>query len=166
MDIKMETLKVNLILPMEEIIPEEIIIQNILPLAPQLGLVSRKYYRYLPKKEKNIIFPSINNKNKVFIQKDYLTFEYEYKINFNKLNELIEDTRVSSLNISNTSNIFIEIKSMFISILESDLNVINNWKYKNTFLSVKRDHENNKKSFVNFQWIDSFVTSFLFYLYH
>ena len=55
-------------------------------------------------------------------------------INFNKLNELIEDTRVCSLNISNTSNIFIEIKSMFISILESDLNVINNWKYKNTFL--------------------------------
>jgi hypothetical protein len=159
-------LSINLILPMEEIIPEEIIIQNILPLAPQLGLACKKYYEYLPKKDKNIIFPSINNKNKVYIQKDYLTFEYEYKINFNKLNELIEDTRVCSLNISNTSNIFIEIKSMFISILESDLNVINNWKYKNTFLSVKRDHENNKKSFVNFQWIDSFVTSFLFYLYH
>ena len=158
-------LSVNLILSMEEIIPEEIIIQNILPLAPQLGLVSRKYYRYLPKKEKNIIFPSINNKNKVYIKKDYLTFEYEYKIDFDKLNELIEDTRVCSLNISNTNDIFIQIKSMFILLLE-DLSIINEWKYKNTFLCVKREHENNKKIFINYDWIDSFVTSFIFYLYH
>ena len=158
-------LSVNLILSMEEIIPEEIIIQNILPLAPQLGLVSRKYYRYLPKKEKNIIFPSINNKNKVYIKKDYLTFEYEYKIDFDKLNQLIEDARVSSLNISNTSDIFIEIKSMFILLLE-DLSIINKWKYKNTFLCVKREHENDKKIFINFDWIDSFVTSFIFSLYH
>lgn len=165
---KMETiseLSINLSLPIEDVLPDDIIIQNILPLAPQLGLTRKKYYSYLPKVNKNIIFPSVCNNKKVYLKKDNLTFEYEYKIDFNKLNQLIEDARVSSLNISTTSDIFIQIKSIFVLLLE-DLNIIDGWKYKNTFLCVKREHENNKKIFINFNWIDSFVTSFIFYLYH
>jgi hypothetical protein len=51
-----------------------------------------------------------------------------------------------------------------------DRNVMDGWKYKNTFLNVERSHydkfEVKKVQFVRMDWINSFVTSFIMHLYH
>lgn len=97
-------------------------------------------------------------------------FEHGVKIDFKKLNELIEHSDVQRLDISTHHPIFLEIKKMFEVILTIDRSAIDGWKYKNTFLNVERDHydkyEAKKVQFVAMNWIDSFVTSFIWHLYH
>ena len=159
---------------MQTMLPTEVIIQRILPLAPQLGTTCREYHENLPKISEehkgNIKFPSVENKNPVFVKHGNLTFEYEAKIDFKKLNEWIEHHDVQTLHISTHHPIFIEIRKMFEMILEGDRSKIDNWKYKNTFIRVDEDHydknKNRKAQFVQMDWINSFVTSFIFYLYH
>jgi hypothetical protein len=159
---------------MQTVLPAEVIIQHILPLAPQLGTTCREYRENLPSIEDeqkgNIKFPSVENKNPVFIKQGNVTFEYEAKIDFKKLDELIEHPNVQGLKISTHHPIFLEIKKMFEVILEMDRSVIDGWKYKNTFLNVEDSHydrnKNKKVQFVQMDWINSFVTSFIFYLYH
>ena len=159
---------------MQTILPAEVIIQHILPLAPQLGTTCSEYREHLPQieeeKKANIKFPSVENKNPVFVKQGNLMFEYEAKIDFKKLNELIEDHSVQELRISTKSQIFLEIKKVFESILTMDRSVMNDWKYKNTFLRVNEDHYdkygNKKVQFVQMDWINSFVMSFIFNLYH
>ena len=91
-------------------------------------------------------------------------------IDFKKLNEWIEHPNVQRLDISTHQPIFLEIKKMFEVILTMDRSVMDDWKYKNTFLNVERSHydryEVKKVIFVQMDWIDSFVMSFIFYLYH
>jgi len=159
---------------MNTILPPELILQHIFPFAPQLGTTCHEYHEHLPKiadeQKANIKFPSVENKNPVFIKQGNMTFEYEAKIDFIKLNELIEHDDVRGLNISAHHPIFLEIKKMFEVILEMDRSVIEGWKYKNTFLNVEEDHydrnKNKKIQFVQMDWINSFVTSFIMYLYH
>jgi hypothetical protein len=159
---------------MQTILPAEVIIQQILPLAPQLGTTCREYREHLPRIEEeqkgNIKFPSVENKNPVYIEKGNIKFEYEVKIDFKKLDELIEHRDIQELNISTMHPIFLEIKKMFEVILTMDRSVIDSWKYKNTFLRVKEDHYdkygNKKVQFMQMDWINSFVTSFIMYLYH
>ncbi len=159
---------------MQTILPAEVIIQHILPLAPQLGTTCSEYREHLPHIEEsqkgNIKFPSVKNKNPVFIKQGNTTFEYEAKIDFKKLNEWIEHPNVQRLEISTHHPIFLEIKKVFEVILTMDRSVMNGWKYKNTFLSVQENHydknKNKKVQFVQMDWINSFVTSFIFYLYH
>ena len=159
---------------MQTILPAEVIIQHILPLAPQLGTTCSEYREHLPHIEQsqkaNIKFPSAENKNPVFIQKGNTTFEYEAKIDFKKLDEWIEHPNVQRLEISTHHPIFLEIKKVFEVILTMDRSVMNGWKYKNTFLSVQENHydknKNKKVQFVQMDWINSFVTSFIMYLYH
>jgi hypothetical protein len=59
---------------------------------------------------------------------------------------------------------------MFEMILEGDRSKIDNWKYKNTFIGVEENHydrnKNKKVQFVKMDWMNSFVTSFIMYLYH
>jgi hypothetical protein len=110
----------------------------------------------------NIKFPSVENKNPVFIKQGNITFEYESKIDFKKLDELIEHHDVQELNISTDHRIFLEIKKMFEVILKMDRSVMNGWKYKNTFIQIEQDNY----EFLRMDWIDSFVTNFIFYLYH
>jgi len=90
--------------------------------------------------------------------------ENKVKIDFKKLNEWIEHPSIQRLDISTHHPIFLEIKKMFEVILTMDRSVMDEWKYKNTFLNV--EYENKKVQFVQMDWIDSFVTSFIFYLYH
>ena len=94
----------------------------------------------------------------------------EVKIDFKKLDEWIEHRNVQRLDISTHQPIFLEIKKMFEVILTMDRSVMDDWKYKNTFLNVERSHydryEVKKVIFVQMDWIDSFVMSFIFYLYH
>ena len=159
---------------MQTILPAELVLQRILPLAPQLGLTCREYREHLPSIEEeqkgNIKFPSVENKNPVFIKQGNIAFEYEAKIDFKKLNEWIEHHDVQTLHISTKSQIFLEIKKVFESILKMDRSVMDDWKYKNTFLNVERSHydkyEAKKVQFVAMNWIDSFVTSFIWHLYH
>jgi hypothetical protein len=159
---------------MQTVLPAEVIIQHILPLAPQLGTTCREYREHLPQIEEsqkgNIIFPSVENKNPVFIKQGNTTFEYEAKIDFKKLDELIEDRTVQELRISTKSQIFVEIKKVFESILTMDRSVMNGWKYKNTFIQVDESHYDSckirKPTFVQMDWMNSFVMSFIFYLYH
>jgi hypothetical protein len=159
---------------MQTILPAEVIIQRILPIAPQLGLTCREYRENLPRIEEsqkgNIKFPSVENKNPVFIKHGNVTFEYEAKIDFKKLDELIEDRSVQELRISTKSQIFLEIKKVFESILTMDRRVMNGWKYKNTFIQVDESHydsdKTRKPTFVQMDWMNSFVMSFIFYLYH
>jgi hypothetical protein len=159
---------------MQTVLPAEIIIQCILPLAPQLGTTCREYREHLPQIEEtqkgNIKFPSVENKNPVFIKQGNIAFEYEAKIDFNKLNQMIEDESVQTLSISTKSYIFVEIKKMFEVILASDRSVMNGWKYRQTFFYVNEDHydscKNRKPTFVKMDWMNSFVMSFIFYLYH
>ena len=124
------------------ILPHELIIQQILPRAPQLGLASKELYQHLPRigpdQKSNMKFPSSQNKNPVQIKHGNLNFEYEARIDFKKLDELIEDENVQRLNISTKSAIFLEIKRIFEIILKNPVFVMN----------------------------DSFVMSFIFYLYH
>ena len=92
------------------------------------------------------------------------------KIDFKKLDEWIEHPNVQRLQVSTNDSIFLEIKRVFEVILTMDRSVMDGWKYKNTFLNVVRSHhdkyENKKVQFVQMNWIDSFVTSFIMYLYH
>ena len=155
-------------------LPFDLIVQEILTKAPQLGLASKKLYDILPKipseQKVNIQFPSSQNRNPIQIQNGNLSFEYEAKINFSELDKLIEDEKVQRLNISNRSPIFIEIKRIFEIILKNPVSVMDGWKYKRTFITVDETHYDayryRKPTFVHFNWMDSFVMSFLFYLYH
>ena len=119
---------------MQTLLPAEVIIQLILPLAPQLGTTCREYRENLPNIEEsqkgNIKFPSVENQNPVYVEKGNLTFEYEARIDFKKLDEWIEHPNVQRLDISTDHPIFLEIKKIVRS-------AINRWKYKNTFLNVE-----------------------------
>ena len=159
---------------MQTILPAEVIIQCILPLAPQLGTTCREYREYLPQIEEeqrtNIKFPSVENKNPIFIKQGNIKFEYEAKIDFERLDRMIEDRGVQELNISTKSPIFLEIMKIFEVILANDRNVMDCWKYKHTFIQVDESHydsrKNRKPTFVQMDWMNSFVMSFIFYLYH
>ena len=159
---------------MQTLLPAELVLQRILPLAPQLGTTCREYREHLPSIDEaqkgNIKFPSVENKNPVFVKQGNLMFEYEARIDFKKLNEWIEDCSVQELRISTKSQIFLEIKKIFESILKMDRSVMNGWKYKNTFIQVDESHydscKTRKPTFVQMNWMDSFVMSFIFYLYH
>jgi hypothetical protein len=159
---------------MQTILPAEVIIQRILPLAPQLRTTCREYHEHLPKIEEeqksNIKFPSVENKNPIFIKQGNIAFEYEAKIDFKKLDEWIEHHDVQTLHISTHHPIFLEIKKVFEVILEMDRSVMDGWKYRQTFFYVEEDHydrnKNKKVQFVQMDWMNSFVTSFIFYLYH
>jgi hypothetical protein len=159
---------------MQTILPAEVIIQHILPLAPQLGTTCHEYREHLPhiedEQKANIKFPSVENKNPVFIKQGNIAFEYEAKIDFKKLNEWIEHSNVQRLEISTHHPIFLEIKKIFELILTMDRSVMNGWKYKNTFLNVEDNHydkyKNKKVQFVQMDWMNSFVTSFIMHLYH
>ena len=148
-----------------QVLPAEVIIKHILPLAPQLGTTCSEYREHLPQIDEelqtNIKFPSVENKNPVFIKQGNTTFEYEAKIDFKKLDELIENHDVQELNISTDHPIFLEIKKIFEVILEMDRSVMNGWKYKNIFIQVEQDNY----EFLQMDWINSFVTNFIFYLY-
>ena len=155
-------------------LPPELVIQNILTRAPQLGLACKEFYEHLPKiapdQKSNIRFPSPQNKNPIQIKNGNLAFEYEAKIDFRSLNQLIEDEKVQGLNISTKSPIFLEIKRIFEIILKNPVSVMDGWKYKSTFIHVDETHFDaykcRKPTFVNLEWMDSFVLSFIFYLYH
>jgi len=155
-------------------LPPELVIQKILTRAPQLGLACKEFYEHLPKiapdQKSNISFPSLQNKNPVQIKNGNLTFEYEAKIDFAKLNRLIEDDKCKTLSISTKSQIFIEIKRIFEIILKNPVSVMEGWKYKSTFIEVDKTHYDahkcRKPTFIHFEWMDSFVMSFMFYLYH
>jgi hypothetical protein len=155
-------------------LPRELVIEHILTRAPQLGLACKEFYTLLPKiapdQKSNIRFPSAKNKNPIQIKHGNLMFEYEAKIDFGKLNDLIEDKKVQGLNISTKSPIFIEIKRIFEIILKNPISVMDCWKYKSTFICVDETHFDaykcRKATFVNLEWMDSFVLSFIFYLYH
>ena len=155
-------------------LPRELVIQNILTRAPQLGLACKEFYEHLPKiapdQKANISFPSPQNKNPIQIKHENISFEYEAKIDFRSLNQLIEDKKVQDLNISTKSPIFIEIKRVFEIILKNPVSVMDSWKYKSTFIHVDETHFDaykcRKATFVNLDWMTSFVMSFIFYLYH
>jgi hypothetical protein len=155
-------------------LPLDLVIQNILTRAPQLGLAHKELNKYLPKitpdQKSNIRFPSPQNKNPIQIKNGNLAFEYEAKIDFAKLNQLIEDEKVQGLNISTSSPIFLEIKRIFEIILKNPVSVMDGWKYKSTFIHVDETHYDaykcRKPTFVNLDWMTSFVMSFIFCLYH
>ena len=151
---------------MQTLLPAELVLQRILPLAPQLGTTCREYREHLPcideTQKGNIKFPSVENKNPVFIKQGNITFEYEAKIDFKKLDKLIEHHDVQELNISTDHPIFLEIKKIFELILKMDRSVMNGWKYKNTFIQIDQDNY----EFLRMDWIDSFITNFIFYLYY
>ena len=151
-------------------LPRELIIQQILPRAPQLGLACKELYQHLPKiapdQKANIRFPSSQNNNPVQIKHENLNFEYEARIDFKKLDKLIEDNSVRELRISTKSPIFLEIKQIFEIILKNPVSVMDEWKYKSTFRQVDISHMYRKVQFVQLEWMDSFVMSFIFYLYH
>ena len=155
-------------------LPRELVIQHIMTKAPQLGLACKEFYNILPKiapdQKANIRFPSPENKNPVQIKHENLNFEYEARIDFAKLNELIEDKKVQELNISTSSPIFLEIKQIFEIILKNPVSVMDDWKYKSTFIHVDKTHYDaykyRKPTFVHMKWMDSFVMSFIFCLYH
>ena len=158
---------------MQTLLPAELVLQRILPLAPQLGTTCREYRDHLPRieeKKGNIKFPSIENKNPIFIKHGNIAFEYEAKIDFERLDRMIEDRSVQELNISTKSPIFLEIMKIFEVILANDRNVMDCWKYKHTFIRVDESHydsrKNKKPTFVQMGWMNSFVMSFIFYLYH
>ena len=159
---------------MQTVLPAEVIIQHILPLAPQLGTTCREYREHLPQfseeQKGNLKFPSVENKNPVYIEKGNIMFEYEARIDFDKLDQMIEDRSVQTLNISTKSQIFVEIKKIFEVILANDRSVMDGWKYKSTFIRVDESHydsgKTRKPTFVQMDWMNSFVMSFIFYLYH
>jgi hypothetical protein len=140
------------------------VIQHILSFASQLGTTCSKYLSHLSQiedeQQNTINFQFFDNKS----------LEYMTKIDFKELNRLIEHQNVQRLDISTTHPIFLEIKKVFEVILTMDRSVMDGWKYKNTFLNVERDHydkyEAKKVKFVAMNWIDSFVTSFIWNLYH
>ncbi len=155
-------------------LPRELIIKEILTKAPQLGIACKEFYEFLPKitpeQRFNVRFPSSRNKNPVQINNGNLSFEYEAIIDFSKLNALIEDHNVQTLNISTQHTIFIEIKRMFEIILNNPVSIMDGWIYKSTFMYVNNTHydkcNHRKAYFTQMEWMDSFVTSFIFNLYH
>jgi hypothetical protein len=155
-------------------LPRELVIEHILTRAPQLGLACKELYEHLPKiapdQKANIRFPSLKNNNPVQIKNGNLAFEYEAKIDFVNLNQLIEHENIRTLNCSTKSPIFIEIKRIFEIILKNPVSVMYGWKYKSTFICVDETHFDaykcRKATFVNLEWMDSFVLSFMFYLYN
>lgn len=155
-------------------LPRDLVIQNILTRAPQLGLACKEFYEHLPKiapdQKANISFPSPQNKNPIQIKHENISFEYEAKIDFVNLNQLIEHENIRTLNCPTKSPIFIEIKRIFEIILKNPVSVMDGWKYKSTFIQVDETHFDaykcRKATFVNLEWMDSFVLSFMFYLYH
>jgi hypothetical protein len=157
-----------------DILPHELVIQQILTRAPQLGLASKEFYKLLPKiapdQKSNIKFPSVKNRNPIYIKNNNLQFEYEVRINFKKLDEMIEDNSVRELRISTKSPIFLEMKRMFKIILKNTVSIMDGWKYKSTFIQVDESHYDahkyRKAQFLQLEWMDSFVMSFIFYLYH
>jgi hypothetical protein len=152
-------------------LPHELVIQHILTKAPQLGLTCKEFYVHLPKisryQNSNIRFPSAKNINPLQVRHENLTFEYESRIDFAKLNELLEDKNVQELNISTTSDIFLEIKRFFTIILENHISIIDGWKYKSNFMRVDESQYDVYKhrkdnSFLHTDWITmSFVMSFI-----
>ena len=122
---------------MQTVLPAEVII----PLATQLETTYSEYREHSPQVGNGGI------------------------IDFKKLNEWIEHSDVQRLDISTIHPIFLEIKKIFEVILTMDnRSAIDGRKYKNTFLNV--EYEAKKVQFVAMNWIDSFVTSFIMYLYH
>ena len=93
-----------------------------------MGLACKEFYEHLPKikpdQKENIRFPSAKNNNPIQIKNGNLAFEYEAKIDFRSLNQLIEDKKVQGLNISTKSPIFIEIKRVFEIILKNPVSVM------------------------------------------
>jgi len=152
----------------------DLVVYHILQRAPQLGLTCKEYYELIPKIEPdekhNIKFPSTKNNNPVYIKNGELKFEYEACIDFQKLDEMIEDNCVRTLNISTKSQIFIEIKRIFEIILKNPESVMNSWKYRSTFIHVNESHYDNNKcrkpTFVQLDWMNSFVLSLIMSLYH
>jgi hypothetical protein len=159
---------------MQTVLPTELVLQCILPLAPQLGTTCREYREHLPhiqdKQKANIKFPSVENKNPIYIKEGNIMFEYEAKIDFKELDMLIENNDVQTLNISTHHQVFLKIKKYFEIILQNDRSIIDDWKYKNIFVRIDEDHydknKNRKVQFVQMDWMNSFVTSFIMYLYH
>jgi hypothetical protein len=96
--------------------------------------------------------------------------QIEDRIEFEKLDKWIEHPNIQRLDFSTHHPIFLEIKKIFEVILKMDRSVMDDWKYKNTFLNVERSHydkyDAKKVQFVAMNWIDSFVTSFIWHLYH
>jgi hypothetical protein len=133
---------------MQTVLPAEVII----PLATQFETTCSEY------REHSL---QIEESRKV---------ENKVKIDFKKLNEWIEHQNVQRLDISTHHPIFLEIKKIFEVILTMDRSAMEDWKYKNTFLNVERNHydryEVKKVQFLQMDWIDSFVMSFIFHLYH
>ena len=133
---------------MQTVLPAEVII----PLATQLEITCSEY-------RENLL--QISESQKV---------ENGVKIDFKKLNELIEHHDVQTLHISTKHPVFLEIKKMFEVILTMDRSVMDGWKYRQTFFYVDEDHydrnKNKKVQFVQMDWMNSFVTSFIFHLYH
>ena len=155
-------------------LPPELVIQNILTRAPQLGLACKEFYEHLPKiapdQKSNISFPSTQNKNPIQIKHGNLTFEYDAKIDFVSLNQLIEDKKVQGLKTSIKCPIFLEIKRIFEIILKYHVSIMDGWKYKLKFIDIIETHDEaykyGKNRVIKMEWMDSFVLSFIFYLYH
>ncbi len=154
-------------------LPRELVIQHILTRAPQLGLACKEYYIHLPKiapdQKANIRFPSTQNKNPIQIKHENISFEYEAKIDFVSLNQLIEDKKIQRLKTSIKCPIFLEIKRIFEIILKNPVSVMDGWKYKLKFIDIIETHDEAYKYGKNsckMEWMDSFVLSFIFYLYH
>lgn len=147
-----------------DILNNDIIITHILTKAPQLGLTCKEFYKYIPKITKNLKYPTNDKKNKVYLEKDNLKFEYEQKINLERLTKLLEHPLVKTLSISTQHEIYLEIKQSFMIII-NNLSFIDNWKYKNAFMN---SYNKNKydKHFINYTLIDSIIISVFFYLYH
>ena len=121
---------------MQTVLPAEVI----LPLSTQLETTCSEYREHSPQVGNGV------------------------KIDFKKFDKWIEHQNVQRLDISTHHPIFLEIKKMFDLILVMDRSAIDGWKYKNTFLNV--EYEAKKVQFVQMDWIDSFVTSFIMHLYH
>ena len=121
-------------------LPRDLVIQHILTKAPQLGYACKEYYIHLPKiapeQKENIRFPSPQNKNPIQIKHGNLTFEYEARIDFGKLNDLIEDENIQILKTSIKCPIFLEIKRIFEIILKYHISIIDGWKYKLKFIDI------------------------------
>jgi len=159
---------------METVLSSDIIILNIKPLTNELETTCIDYPSHVDnmkeEQTENINLPYVGNKNPVYNKENNITFEHEIIIDFKKLDELIEHPSVQGLNISTVHPLFLEIKKIFKVILTNEQRVMDNWKYKNTFISNFKSHHDSEGNrilqFIHMNWIDSFVTSFIFNLYH
>ena len=161
-------------------LPEDILFYKIFSIAPQLGTTCKKLYSFLPKENKNLLFPivkPIQNNSNVWIYVDtiiesnnnnfnlQLVFQKK-EINFIYLNKIIEEPAVQSLSLSNNHPLFLEIKKFFLVFIHDKNINLKNWKYFNQFNHIMNEHSYGNKMFVNFIWEDSIIVSFLFFLYH